>query len=92
MSEFSYSCADKVSSFGLESLLWNIPNDIFTQYSTYRFAFDNIVTYLYDNKMYLNTYKEANGIKKLCSNQTDVKNYTEFINKLKYFYQYDIRE
>ena len=92
MSECNYTCADKVSSFGLESLLWNIPDNMFIKYSTYRFEFGEIVNYLYMNKTLIGSYKEANGIKKLCTNQTEVQNYTEFIDKLKQFYQYDIYE
>ncbi len=44
MSDSGYSSADKVSSFGLESLLWNIPNEIFMKYSAYRFIFGEIVS------------------------------------------------
>ncbi len=92
MSEHYYSSANSVSSFGLESLLWNIPNEIFIKYSTYRYAFGEIVSYLYKNKTKLSTYKEANGIKLLCSNDTEIQNYSIFIDELKEFYQYDIRE
>ncbi|VYT63236.1 Uncharacterised protein [Clostridium paraputrificum] len=90
MEEYCYTSAKKVSSFGLESLLWNIPNDIFTRYSIYRYEFGEIVDYLYSNTNYLYTYKEANGIKPLCPNQTDIDNYKKFIGDLKVFYEYDI--
>lgn len=92
MSENGYISADKVSSFGLESLLWNISNNIFTKYTIYRFAFDEIVDFVYKNKYMLSTYKEANGIKQLCPTQADINNYSSFIDELKRFYQYDINE
>lgn len=90
MEEYSYTSAQNVSSFGLESLLWNIPNSIFTKYSTYRYVFEEIVNYIYNNVNCLYDYKEANGIKPLCPNQSDIENYKKFIIDLKIFYQYDI--
>ena len=51
MSDLGYSCADNVSSFGLESLLWNIPNSCFTKYCCYGFVFEEIVKY-FENKGY----------------------------------------
>lgn len=90
MIECSYTSAQNVSSFGLESLLWNIPSHIFTKYSTYKYEFDEIVNYLYKSINDLYCYKEANGIKPLCSNQSDINNYKNFIIDLNKFYQYDI--
>ena len=37
--DYGYASAKEVSSFGLESLLWNIPNATFTKYSTYKYIF-----------------------------------------------------
>lgn len=85
-----YECANQVSSFGLESLLWNLPDEIFTKYTTYRYIFDDIVSYLHRNKVLLSLYKEANGIKLLCPTAEDVKKYEYFIDSLKNFYEYDI--
>lgn len=90
MKDYSYISAQKVSSFGLESLLWNIPNSIFTKYSTYKYAFEEIINYIYNDLYSLCNYKEANGIKPLCANQSDIENYKNFIIDLKKFYQYDI--
>lgn len=90
MEEHSYISAKNVSSFGLESLLWNIPNSVFTKYSTYKYAFEEIVNYIYYNTCHLHNYKEANGIKALCPKQSDINNYKNFIVDLKEFYQYDI--
>lgn len=88
LAENSYLIADDVSSFGLESLLWNIPNSIFTRYTSYRFTFDEILIYLVDHLSDFNSYKEANGIK-LLFNDHDVENYRSFIMRLNEFYEYD---
>lgn len=90
MEDFGYSAAMKVSSFAVESLLWNIPNDVFMKYSTYRFAFEEVVDYLHKHKSYLIIYKEANGIKDLCPTSTERQNMSDFIDELYRFYQYDI--
>lgn len=92
MVDYSYSSAKEMSSFGLESLLWNIPDDIFKKYSIYRYEFGEIVDFIYNNAGALNTYKEANGIKMLCPLQSDVEKYKCFIKDLKSFYEYDIKE
>ena len=89
MSDCGYSCADNVSSFGIESLVWNIPNEYFRKYTSYGFAFEEIVKYAYNHKWALMNYYEANGIKKLCQTQQDVNNYSAFIDKLYTFFEYD---
>jgi hypothetical protein len=90
MEELGYSGARKVSSFGVESLLWNIPDDVFRKYITYRLAFDEVVDYLYNNKIQLYSYKEANGIKDLCPDLSSRQDFAEFIDELHRFYDYDI--
>lgn len=90
MEDYYYSSASKVSSFGLESLLWNLPDEIFKKCVTYKYTFGEIVKYLYNNKALLWIYKEANGIKNLCPNAQNVENYQNFINDLYRFYEYDI--
>ena len=47
MEDLDYPYAQKASSFGVECLLWNIPNEYFTKYTTYCYAFEEIVEYLY---------------------------------------------
>ena len=88
MSDAGFTCADKVSSFGLESLLWNVPNNKFMEHTLYTVTFKSILTYLFMNRSALNTYKEANGIKPLCPTQEDVDAYSEFIRKLYSFFEY----
>lgn len=90
MCDNGFEEAKNVSSFGLESLLWNIPDAIFLKYSIYRFEFGEIVNYLHEHKNDVDVYKEANGIKKLCVSTEDEINYKNFIDKLHQFYEYDI--
>lgn len=90
MCDYGYLEAEKVSSFGLESLLWNLPDSLFMKYSTYKYEFGEIVEYLYNHKDEFSSYKEANGIKLLCPTMIDIINYENFIDKLFRFYEYDI--
>ena len=92
MNDSGYKEADQVSSFGLESLLWNLPDDLFMKYSIYRYEFGEIVEYLYKHKEEIGNYKEANGIKPLCPTSADIINYKNFVDKLYLFYDYDITE
>jgi hypothetical protein len=93
MQDNSISIPSSVSSFGLESLLWNIPTNIFAKYtSIYRYTFDELLNFLRSDFMNLGNYKEVNGIKKLCTNTVDIENYKTFITLLSNFYQYDITE
>lgn len=90
MQDEGYESTNNVSSFGLESLLWNLPDEIFTKYSTYRYVFGEITNYLQENIDMLADYKEVNGIKPLCNSSTEIEHYKRFINDLFYFYEYDI--
>lgn len=78
--------ASKVSSFMLESLLWNIPNYMFTTDSNYLDRFNKLLSYIKSNSN-LDTYKEANGIKPLCANDEDKRNLTQFIIDLDKFFE-----
>lgn len=90
MEDSGYNSAYNISSFGLESLLWNIPNDYFGTYSIYRFSFDEIIKYLINHDYEIFLFKEANGIKALCSTQSDAEKYKKFMTDLNNFYEYDI--
>ena len=63
---------------------------IYLRDSIYRYAFGEIVDFIYNNMEELSNYKEANGIKMLCPSQNDVEKYKSFIKELKSFYEYDI--
>lgn len=90
MQDIGYASADKVSSFGLESLLWNIPDSVFKKYISYRFVFDELIKYVQEEN--IGNYKEANGIKDLFSTQQILDNYRLFIKDINEFYEYDIKE
>lgn len=90
MQNIGYTSADKVSSFGLESLLWNIPNSVFKKYISYRFVFDELIKYVQEEN--IGNYKEANGIKDLFPTQQILDNYRLFIKDINEFYEYDIKE
>jgi hypothetical protein len=92
MVDEGYKSAENVSSFGVESLLWNVPNKTYTTYSSLRFVFDEILKYLLNDFENFDSYKEANGIKSLFQNSTDKQKYMTFITDLKSFYKYDINE
>lgn len=89
MSDYGYKSADGVSSFGLESLLWNVPDSYFTKYTSYGFVFEGLLGYLHNNQYILINGLEANGIKALCPTQNEVSAYTSFINDLYRFFEYD---
>lgn len=91
MKDLRYPYAAKASSFGVECLLWNVPNEYFNKHSTYRYAFDEIVRYLYDNRYSVLNFLEVNNIKKLCDDSPYRRDiYKGFIEELKYFYEYEI--
>lgn len=89
MSDYGYTSADNISSFGIESLIWNIPNSSFTKYYSYGFAFEEVINYAYKHKSELANYYEANGIKMLCPTQQDVNRFAAFIDALHAFFNYD---
>lgn len=83
--------AQSVSSFMLESLLWNVEDSWFLEYcGSYRkvFAFNQLISKLKSNKNQFNSYKEANGIKPLCSTSEDCDKLGFFLDQLSEFYEY----
>lgn len=77
-----------ISSFGLESLLWNVPNQIYSGYSSLGYVFLEIISYLVNNTASFSNYKEANGIKFLFPADTKKYSYIKFIQDLKNFFEY----
>ena len=90
MEDCNISIADTVSSFALESLLWNIPDSWYLEYKDYRkvFTFGQLIGYLLAHVDEMPIYLEANGIKKLFPTARDVENMHSFLSKLNQFYQY----
>lgn len=89
MSDTGIKCADEVSSFGLESLLWNVPDSEFGNY-TLGLEFSDLVNYLWRNMANFPLYKEANGIKPLCPTAAEASAYSKFIASLHDFFEYDL--
>lgn len=89
MSDCGYESADAVSSFGLESLLWNIPDLYYKKYSTYGFVFEELIGYLRKNQHTIVNALEANGIKDLCPTEKEVRAYSDFITDLYSFFEFD---
>ena len=82
--------AKRVSSFGIESLIWNLKNSCFTEYpSVLWYVFDKVVNELYCNTSSFITYYEVNGIKRLCPDEDTVKAYSDFAKALKDFYEHE---
>ncbi|BDU51037.1 nucleotidyltransferase domain-containing protein [Haliovirga abyssi] len=90
MKEDGYKSVEQVSSFGLESLLWNLPNDLFSKYSLLKYTFDDILIYLNNNNFMLGTFKEVNGIKVLFSNEEMVNKYKKFIKEINEYFEIEI--
>lgn len=90
MEECGIKEASGVSSFVLESLLWNVPDNWYTEYAKYRkvFIIHSLINYLLDSQAYFDFYFEANGIKKLFPTKEARENMISYLQKLKKFYQY----
>lgn len=90
MKEQSIAAASKVSSFALESLLWNISNEWYLHHEAYRkvYVFDQLISYLLNSQNSFDGYYEANGIKPLCPTREAKDNLVTFIKVLREFYQY----
>jgi hypothetical protein len=93
MKEQGYFISPKISSFGLESLLWNVDVSAYTRYSSVlRYTFDEVIRFLKSDFSNYNTYTEANGIKDLFMDNATVQVYQKFIDDLMKFYEYDVEE
>lgn len=81
--------AKKVSSFQLESLLWNVSNPYFTQYDElYHLKIAKIVYILAQEKSNFINCKEVNGIKPLFTTTEMLQTYQIFVDELYSFYQW----
>lgn len=81
--------AKHISSFHLESLLWNIPNQYFLQYDdNYLLKVASIINLLLQTKHQFIGCKEVNDIKLLFPTREMVQLYQMFVDELRYFYQW----
>lgn len=91
MIDEGYKSAIDVSSFLVECLVWNVPDEYFTKYTSYRFIFDEIVDFLYNSLTLISSFKEVNGIKLIGSDDSERIDYcSKFIKDLHRFYEYEI--
>ena len=83
--------AEDVSSFMLESLLWNVEESWYTEKcGSFKkvFAFQMLISTLQKRKGCFRSYKEANGIKPLCSSDKDCEHLCVFLDRLVSFYEF----
>ena len=91
MEKIGYTVSSKISSFGLESLLWNVNVSAYIKYSSVlRYTFDEVVSFLKNDFSNFDNYKEINGRKSLFPDIDTKIAYQKFINDLYDFYKYDI--
>ena len=86
------SAAKNVSSFLLESLLWNVDDKWYLDNcGKYRkvYAFQLLINLVQSSKSSFKSCKEANGIKPLCENDTAYTNLCKFVDALSSFYEYE---
>lgn len=93
MEKNGYRVSSKISSFGLESLLWNVNELSYTKYpSILRFTFDEVINFLKNDMNNFSNYMEVNGIKQLFNDTETKLAYQQFVNDLNDFFEYDIME
>lgn len=96
MEECRYPYASKISSFGVESLIFNVPNSYFWSANLdrpYISRVENIINYLQQAKVngLFSIFTEANGIKHLCDNpKIDLEVFEEFIDELRSYFEYEL--
>ncbi len=86
------SAAKNVNSFMLESLLWNVEDKWYLDNcGKYRkvFAFQLLINLLDQRRDSFMSYKEANGIKPLCPDNTSYEKLCRFIDALSLYYDYE---
>lgn len=82
--------AKRVSSFMLESLLWNIEDSWYLyncKNNSKVDAFSQLISLLRNRKADFYGYKEANGIKPLCPTTSDYTSLCDFLDRLASFYE-----
>ena len=86
-----YLLSDKISSFGIESLLWNVNESAYTKYSSVlRHTFNEVLLFLVEDFSAFSGYTEANAIKPLFSDQSSRLAYQKFVTDMHQFFEYDI--
>lgn len=90
MKENGIESANKINSFVIECLLYNIPDNYFLKHESFIMTFEEIVNYLYVNCDKIVNFVEVNKIKKLCPRNSETEEISiEFIKELRKFYSYE---
>jgi predicted nucleotidyltransferase len=93
MPDYGYEVSDDVTSFGLESLLWNVDVSAYKRYSSIlRYTFDEVLKFLCNSTGSYDGYMEVNAIKRLFPTIALKQKYITFIMDIKEFFEYDITE
>ncbi|MBP3596446.1 MAG: nucleotidyltransferase domain-containing protein [Clostridia bacterium] len=90
MEECGISSAKEIGSFKVESLIWNVPNDVFEKYTSLGYIVEEVIKYLNEHLWEINTYYEVNGIKRLCNIPEDYTKYVQFVKDLNVFFEYEV--
>lgn len=88
MKEDGIASAEKVTESGLEDLIWNIPNEVFTAYRDYKYTVDEVIRFLYMSRSALSGFKKADGSGYLFHSTAEGRNCVAFITDLKKYYHY----
>lgn len=88
MESAGYANAAKTSSFAVESLLWNVPDERFKRWSLLGYGFEEVLEFLRASTDDIWAFKEANGIKYLCPENGSEEEISKFIGDLASFYSY----
>ena len=89
MEESKIASASQLGSFNVESLIWNVPDEVFRKYNSLGAGVQEVINYLKIHEIDIYSYKEANGIKELCTTYEEYKKYKTFVTDLQKFYEYD---
>ena len=94
MEDMGIDSAKRISSFLIESLLWNVPDKCYKEYTLFlRFMFAEVLSYLFKNIDSIYSFKEINGIKDINKDDvTRIETCKAFIKDLYSFYDYNIEE
>lgn len=84
MEESGLPMPRSVSSFGLESLLYNVPNNCYNKSSLVLYSFIEVMDYLC-TRTSLTNYFESNGIKPLFGRERSESDYREFLRMFKQY-------
>lgn len=89
MEESYVQSAKEVGSFQVESLLWNLDDNVFTKYTTLGYGVEEILDSLKIKRYLLDYLYESNGIKKLCPNLSMKNSLQKFIDDLINYFKYE---